>query len=241
MFNKDTLFSFQKHGVLANEHTVIEKGVRVVCEAPVAIGGTRIRYSMSIGRYTYIRDGYLASARSIGRFCSIGPNLRIGEGEHPTDWLSSHPFQYGAAEWFSYWPNHKLHSAALSREMKPLAPAPAIGHDVWIGSGVTIMRGVTVGHGAVIGAGAVVTRDVEPYEIVGGIPAKTIRYRFDTTTVERLLRLQWWQYDMATLSGLTFENVSAAMDMLESRIEQGTAIVATEKLVALTASGVMPV
>lgn len=191
-----------------------------MCETPVSIAGTKVQYPTSIGRYSYIKDGFIGSLVSMGRFCSIGQNLRVGEGMHPTDWLSTHPFQYGAAEWFKFWPEHKEFSPELSL---PSKPAPVIGNDVWTGANVTIMRGVVIGDGAVIGAGAVVTKSVEPYSIVGGVPAKVIRKRFDDETIARLLRVRWWDYSMTTLQGTPFNDIERAVDSLEEKIAAGTA------------------
>ncbi|MGH8817844.1 MAG: CatB-related O-acetyltransferase [Achromobacter pestifer] len=99
--------------------------------------------------------------------------------------------------------------------------AVVIGNDVWIGANVVIRSGVTVGDGAVCAAGAVVTRDVQPYSIVGGVPARPIRKRFDDETVNRLLAMRWWRYDATDLAGLPFHDVHAALDELERRINGG--------------------
>lgn len=97
-----------------------------------------------------------------------------------------------------------------------------IGHDVWIGANVTILRGLTIGHGAVIAAGAVVTDDVGPYEIVGGLPAKRIRKRFDEETIARLLEVACWNLDYERLAGTPFDDIAAALDHLEAlRAELG--------------------
>lgn len=116
----------------------------------------------------------------IGKFCSIGENVTILlGGEHKIDTISSYPF-----------------SLKKNRYSKGDV---TIGNDVWIGYGATILSGVTIGDGAVIAANAVVTKDVEPYAIVGGVPAKTIKYRFDEKTIQELLEIKWWDLDIHTI------------------------------------------
>lgn len=96
-----------------------------------------------------------------------------------------------------------------------------IGHDVWIGANAIILRGVKVGNGAIVGAGAVVTKDVEPYAIVGGIPARVIRYRFEKAVIQKLEELQWWQYGPDILKGCDVTNINEALQCIENRIKDG--------------------
>lgn len=130
------------------------------------------------GRGTYFNNLTVAShpdsKLTIGSFCSIAPDVRVFLGdEHHTEWVSTYPFK-GAI-------GHPTTKGDV-----------VIGNDVWIGYGATIMSGVTIGDGAVIAARSHVVKNVKPYEIVGGNPAKHIRFRFDTETIELLARLQWW-------------------------------------------------
>ena len=146
------------------------------------------------GDYSYAAgtDGVIHYAQ-IGKFCSVASHVVINPGDHPMGRVTQHHLtyrrrQYGLAadddaETFAW------------RRSQPCE----IGHDVWIGHGAMVMAGVTIGTGAVIGAGAVVTRDVGPYEIAVGVPARTVRTRFTADVVSRLLASAWWEWDRPTL------------------------------------------
>lgn len=141
-------------------------------------------YDSSIGRHSYV--GYNSEIHScdIGSFCSIANQLIVGGAKHPLDWVSTSPVFYNVGG------GTGRHLGSL--EIEPLKRT-TIGHDVWIGSRVTIMQGLTIGTGAVIGAGSIVTKDVPPYAVVAGSPAKVIKYRFDEETIQKLLDSKWWE------------------------------------------------
>lgn len=166
-------------GVLARQVTLEEK---VTIEPGCYVGARRIGKCTYIGPGTWIDKG----TDSIGRFCSIAMHVRIALKDHPMDRASTHPFTY-----------HRRYGYVDRDERLPGINdrRTVIGHDVWIGANVTILSGVTVGNGAVIGAHSLVTRDVEPYSIVHGTPARHVRYRFDAATIERLQQLAWWDRD----------------------------------------------
>lgn len=196
----------------------ITLGARTVltCEAPVLLDGA---FAMrgTIGAYTYVRSGCRLSLgiSSIGRFCSIAPDVAIGDGDHPVDWFSTHPFQWGATTLIP-----KERAAELTRDI-PTKRKVKIGHDVWIGAGVIVTRGIHIGHGAIIAGGAVVTKDVPPYAIVGGVPARILRYRFPADIIDRFLKLKWWNYDIISVEGLDFSDPCACLDKLEELISAG--------------------
>jgi acetyltransferase-like isoleucine patch superfamily enzyme len=135
-----------------------------------------------IGDYTYIAQNSIISNTIIGKFCSIGPNLVCGWGIHPTNRLSTSPMFYSTL---------KQNGITLSLANKIDEREPIkIGNDVFIGMNVSILDGVTIGDGAVIGAGAVVSKNIPPYAIAVGCPIKIVKYRFDSSTIESLLKIE---------------------------------------------------
>jgi len=143
--------------------------------------------NVKMDRYSYCGHDCTIINTEIGAFCSIADHVFIGAAEHPIHWASTSPVF-----------EHVSHSGPTRRFQVfdlPEAKRTFVGNDVWIGHAVTIKSGVTIGHGAVIGSNAMVTNDVPPYAIVGGVPARIIRFRFDDATIEALLRSCWWNLD----------------------------------------------
>lgn len=149
-----------------------------------------------IGLGTYLSGNCKLAKAKIGKFCSIGQNVRNSFGIHPTNWVSTHPSFYSVKEQagFSFVSSQKFVEHKFIDEANKYLIQ--IGNDVWIGSDVKIMDGVTIGDGAIIAFGTIVTKDVEPYSIIGGIPAKHIRYRFDEKEREFLKETKWWDKDL---------------------------------------------
>lgn len=139
-----------------------------------------------VGDYSYISNNCDITNTTIKRFCSIADNCRIGTASHTLNNISTSPI-------FTLKDN-ATHTAWVQKDVGHFNEVKRvhIGNDVWIATHVIIKDGITIGDGAIIGAGAVVVKDVPPYAVVGGVPAKIIKYRFEQSIINKLLELQWW-------------------------------------------------
>lgn len=146
---------------------------------------------VSVGDGTYISANGRISKTTIGKFCSIGPDLCCGWGIHPINGVSTCPMFYSTGKQNG----RTLVTANKYEERKPIL----IGNDVFIGRNAIILDGVTISDGAVIGAGAVVSKDIPPYAVAVGSPIKIIKYRFPPEVIDQLLELQWWNRDESVL------------------------------------------
>ncbi|HEY0296589.1 MAG TPA: DapH/DapD/GlmU-related protein [Bordetella sp.] len=153
---------------------------------------TRLEYT-TLGDYSYLDRDCMVADAEIGRFCAIAACVRIGAPNHPFRRASQHRFTY-CPEYYDAAATRDAGFFAERRDDKVI-----IGNDVWIGHGVTVLPGVRVGNGAILAAGAVVAKDVAPYEIVGGVPARRIRERFPAAIAERLQRIAWWNWPFDAL------------------------------------------
>jgi acetyltransferase-like isoleucine patch superfamily enzyme len=195
IIQKACFFRARLHGFGA--HSRIDRGTKVrktTAEEYVHIGGHSHVYDSVIGYGSGTsRDSYIDCVK-IGRYSTLAPDVKIFTGQHPTRTIvSTHPAFYSdhAQMGFTYVDQscfEEIRFADKENRYKVV-----IGNDVWIGSYVRIMEGVTIGDGAIVAAGALVTKDVPPYAIVGGVPAKIMRYRFTEEQIDFLMQLKWWE------------------------------------------------
>lgn len=193
---------------------------RVTAESHVAAPHAIFKDECEIGAFSYLGKGSVVQSTTIGRYCSIAPNVTIGPADHNMSLLSTHLFSSGSWGPFRNSPEYKEIRSKIKDPRK--IARTFVGNDVWIGANVFVRRGVTIGDGAVIAAGATVVKDVEPYAVVGGVPARIIRYRFSDDIRDSLLDLKWWNYDLSKLSQpIDYSNINGAIDLLRAEITAG--------------------
>ncbi len=168
----------------------------------------------SMGACSYSHSP-LPAGMVVGRYCSIAKGLRILDFSHPTDWISSSIAFFRPEDVAYVSPLHGAIDALIAKEgakgrlafdPKRGKPFPIIGNDVWIGEDVSIALGVSVGDGAIVAAHSVLTRDVPPYSVVGGVPARVMKMRFEAPIVALLMRSEWWNYAFYSLGDLDPRN-----------------------------------
>ena len=177
----------------------------------------------SMGAFSYSQSSLPAQTR-VGRYSSFANAINVFNSEHPAQWLSTSPLSYNpdAAPTFRRALEYFGATGFTPRAYDDKNAAPIhIGHDVWIGQNVLLKRGISIGHGAVVAAGAVVTGDVEPFAVVGGVPARIIRERFPAAIVRRILALAWWEYNLVALRDLDITRPQTFLDGLERRLDRG--------------------
>lgn len=175
------------------------------------------------GAFSYSRS-QLSQVCEVGRYCSIGKLTDFMLDSHPTDWASTSPFSYevGAPAVTGYLRRQGVQDPEVhsyNRSPRPIL----IGHDVFIGNKVLLKAGISIGNGAVIGGGSVVTKDVAPYAVMGGAPARLIRYRFEPELIERFSAVEWWRFGPDHLLKLKVPEPAVFLDGVERLIADGIA------------------
>jgi len=205
---------FEKLGFIINEGEYYI-GAQLHIELP-SYGSVDLAMPFKLGAFSYVDSKSIGNIE-IGRYCSIATDINISPYQHhPTNWLSTSPFQYKSNifNWNKYYTENLIET--LEYEKYP--PKSYIGNDVWIGAGVFIKNGIKIGDGAIIGAGSVVTKDVEPFSIVAGNPAKLIRYRFSDDIIEKINKLQWWNFAFPDFGNIDYSDPAKAVEQIEEAI-----------------------
>jgi len=219
------------NGIVIRKRTLVDipRNHSLLIEAPVRIGGDIIQVE-HIGAFSILpTSGLFRCIDYIGRFTIIAPNVQIGNPQHCPEAISPNPiFGNFDAQWCEGF--HTLLDSEewnleqkknIVKRMGKRMGNTYIGNDVWIGYGAIVMRGLKIGNGAIIGAGAVVTRDVEPYTIVGGVPAKVIKKRFSFEDIKKLEELKWWEYGPDILKGVDLLDIDCCIETIQKRIDSG--------------------
>ncbi len=197
--------------------TNIKVGLSSTMEGRNHIGSNSIFIGSEIGYASYISENSFFQDTKIGKYCSIGPNVNCIFGKHPANtFVSTHPafFSVRKQVGFSYVTEQYFDEFAEKKQ----GFAITIGNDVWIGANVSIMDGVTIGDGAIVAANTLVNKDVQPYTIVGGVPAKNIRLRFKESEIQFLLKFKWWEKKESWISKNVskFRNVEDFINCFEN-------------------------
>lgn len=169
----------------------------VTVEIPTALSRACFHGECTVGAFTYFNGKASLFHALIGRYCSIAPDVIIGPGEHRTDLFSTHPFVVGGARKRFKRSKEYDQIKTTSTQTTNSHQKTTIGSDVWIGARSYIAQGITINNGSIIGAGAIVTRNIPPYSIAVGSPARVIRTRFPQEIIQRLQELKWWNYSMS--------------------------------------------
>lgn len=189
-------------------------------EPPCSLKWMNVQHSLQLGAFSYAVSGFYFGCR-IGRYCSFGEQVQIGRHPHAMHWVTTSPFfhtPYRNVLDQDLPPGIELTPFKdFKRSTRPVqAKLTTLGNDVWIGHGAFVLPGVTIGDGAVVAAMAVVTKDVPPYAIVAGSPARVIRLRFPEAQVQRLLESRWWEFAPWQLKGATIDAVDAFADHVQA-------------------------
>lgn len=208
---------FFRKGVKAIFFSMIDS--RTIFEGSNFVGRYSIIHHSFIGRGTYIGNNCFLCRCHIGRFCSIAQSVKVIQGKHPSSvFVSTHPIFYSLLTPIGrgfvkeqLYDEFIIHKDGYSIK---------IGNDVWIGTDVHVLEGVSIGNGAIIAAKSFVNKDVPPYAIVGGIPAKIIKYRFSEEEISRLQKIEWWNWEIDKIesNAFKFNNIATFIESFEDEV-----------------------
>ena len=205
------LYRYRYKGFKANWYTYVDSKSEFGAFNRLHNGA--ILVNARLGDMTYVSSARLVNVVT-GKYCSIGRDVLIGGlGHHPTHWPSTHPVFYSNRKQSGVYFNQFIDFEELSETR--------VGNDVWIGARAVILDGITIGDGAIIAAGAVVTKDVPSYAIYGGVPAKLIRYRFDSQVRKKLIEIRWWDNSIEDIKKMApsflSENIQNFLDLFTDK------------------------
>lgn len=213
-----------QHGITTRQQGDFFLPSNSLFEPPCGLKWMQVQHSLSIGAFSYAVSGHYFGVR-IGRYVSIGENVQVGRHGHPMDWVSTSPIFYTKARDLfdrDLAMVGDLGPAYFERSGPPtIAKLTTIGNDVWVGHEAFILPGITIGDGAVIAARTVVTKDVPPYAVVAGAPAKTVKYRHPEEIISQLQSVRWWDYAAWDLKGLKVDDPQKFIEQLQKKIEEG--------------------
>jgi acetyltransferase-like isoleucine patch superfamily enzyme len=217
----------------------------IVCEYPVQLTcDNTFENRCEFGAFSYIGPRGALSNVTFGRFCSVAPDVLLGPPQHPTHTFSSHFFVYNPLRsscFGEFEPYLRIVGKEPFFDQGPIGnnqPEIKIGNDVWIGTRARVMGCLTIGERADVAAGAVVTKDVEPYTVVGGVPAKVIKKRFSDDLIRQFAELQWWRYDMGEVSNqVDYGRPQEVLDFMRRKIGAGTLPILNHRKVQVQRNG----
>jgi acetyltransferase-like isoleucine patch superfamily enzyme len=197
-------------------------------EPPCSLKWMNVQHSLRLGAFSYAVSGFYFGCR-IGRYCSFGEEVQIGRHPHAMHWVTTSPFLYTPFQNVldqDLPPGVELAPhKAFKRSTRPVtAKTTNIGNDVWIGHGAFVLPGVTIGDGAVVAAMAVVTKDVPPYAVVAGSPARVVKMRFPEAQVQALRASGWWDFAPWQLKGAVVDDIDAFTAHVQALRDKGTPV-----------------
>ena len=232
MLSKELIDVLRRSGVNSlHEPNSVLFPYNSVFEPPCSLKWLRAEHEFSIGSFSYAVSGYFFACK-IGRYCSIGEEVQIGRHSHPLDFGSTSPvFYLDSVEVLGLSGQQAKCTQPLSLSRPPTVLRKTyIGNDVYIGHGSFIIPGTTIGDGAVVGARSVVTRDVPPYAIVAGSPARVLRYRFEESVINDLLNSRWWLFSPESLSIVDPENPLSFIECANKLHERNAELFCPDKV-----------